>query len=183
MQKINIILPALFLASFYLQAAQETPVNAIPAPVPQQTDTVTPPDAAEATAPVTAGQEQIVRALQDDIVFERQKRQLSNELALEKLRAELQKVRGENTPAITMPAAPPPVAIPARDESSVPAPVAESAPPRVILVSQVAGISRVGVSVNGQLRFVGRNETFPANGTKYRLVPAKNNQLVAREVK
>ncbi|EBZ5135139.1 hypothetical protein EBP34_25650, partial [Salmonella enterica subsp. enterica serovar Saintpaul] len=78
MQKINIILPALFLASFYLQAAQETPVNAIPVSVPQQTGTVTPPDAAE----VTAGQEQIVRALQDDIVFERQKRQLSNELAL-----------------------------------------------------------------------------------------------------
>ncbi|EBR8436830.1 hypothetical protein DOI44_28635, partial [Salmonella enterica subsp. enterica serovar Panama] len=77
----------------------------------------------------------------------------------------------------------PPVAIPVRDESSVPAPVPQSAPPRVILVSQVAGISRVGVSVNGQLRFVGRNETFPANGKQYRLVPAKNNLLAVREVK
>ncbi|EBW3355068.1 hypothetical protein DPD80_27030, partial [Salmonella enterica subsp. enterica serovar Muenchen] len=85
----------------YLQAAPQTPVNTVPG-VPQL---------AEATAPevpVTAGQEQIVRALQDDITFERQKRQLSNELALEKLRAELQKVRGENAPAVTMPATPPP---------------------------------------------------------------------------
>ncbi|ELG3533566.1 lngG [Salmonella enterica] len=175
MQKINVFLPLFILTSFCLQAAPQTPVNTVPG-VPQPAGS-TPPD-----APVTAGQEQIVRALQDDITFERQKRQLSNELALEKLRAELQKVRGENAPAVTMPVAPPPVAIPVRDEPSVPAPAPQSAP-RVILVSQVAGISRVGVSVNGQLRFVGRNETFPANGKKYRLVPAKNNLLAVREVK
>ncbi|EBI1835102.1 lngG [Salmonella enterica subsp. enterica] len=180
MQKINIILPALFLASFYLQAAQETPVNAIPAPVPQQTGTVTPPDAAESTSPVTAGQEQIVRALQDDIVFERQKRQLSNELALEKLRAELQKVRGENTPAVTMPVAPPPVVMPAHEDSP---PVIRAPLPQVVLVSQVAGISRVGVLVNGQLQFVGRNGTFSVNGKRYHLVPEKNNKLIVREVK
>ncbi|HED0202385.1 TPA: lngG [Salmonella enterica subsp. enterica serovar Orientalis] len=118
--------------------------------------------------------------MQDDIVFERQKRQLSNELALEKLRAELQKVRGENTPAVTMPVSPPPVAIPVRDESSAHVPLA--APPSVVLVSQVAGISRVGVSVNGHLQLVGRNEKFPANGKKYELVSEKN-KLVAREVK
>lgn len=76
MQKINIILPALFLASFYLQAAQEVPAVSIP----QQATGMATPDA----PPVTAGQEQIVRALQDDIAFEQQKRQLSNELALEK---------------------------------------------------------------------------------------------------
>ncbi|ELS1935899.1 lngG [Salmonella enterica] len=176
MQKINIILPALFLASFYLQAAQETPVNAIPVSVPQQTGTVTPPDAAE----VTAGQEQIVRALQDDIVFERQKRQLSNELALEKLRAELQKVRGESTPAVTMPVAPPPVVMPVHEDSP---PVTHVPLPQVVLVSQVAGISRVGVSVNGQLQFVGRTGTFSANGKRYHLVPEKNNKLTVREVK
>ncbi|EFR6822920.1 hypothetical protein HYF16_004711 [Salmonella enterica] len=181
MQKINIILPALFLASFYLQAAQETQVNTAPAAVPQQTGTVTPPDA-EATAPVTAGQEQIVRALQDDIAFEQQKRQLSNELALEKLRAELQKVRGENAPVVTtMPVTPPPAAMPVHEDS--PKPVVQAAPPQVVLVSQVAGVSRAGVLVNGQLRFVGRHETFPANGKRYRLVPAKNNQLTVREVK
>lgn len=176
MQKINVFLPLLILTSFCLQAAPQAQVNTEPG-VSQ------PAEATMPEVPVTAGQEQIVRALQDDITFERQKRQLSNELALEKLRAELQKVRGENAPAVTMPATPPPVAIPVRDESSVPAPVPQSAPPRVILVSQVAGISRVGVSVNGQLRFVGRNETFPANGKQYRLVPAKNNLLAVREVK
>ncbi|EBI7230588.1 lngG [Salmonella enterica] len=174
MQKINIILPALFLASFYLQAAQEVPAVSIP----QQATGMATPDA----PPVTAGQEQIVRALQDDIAFEQQKRQLSNELALEKLRAELQKVRGENAPAVTsMPVAPPPVATPVHDEPV--APVSRAAPPSVVLISQVAGVSRVGVSVNGQLQFVGRHETFPANGKRYRLVPAKNNQLTVREVK
>lgn len=171
MQKINIILPALFLTSFYLQAAPETSVNNTSASTSQQ--------ATPATAPVTAGQDLIVRALQDDIVFERQKRQLSNELALEKLRAELQKVRGEGAPA--MPVTPPPVAMPIRDEPS--APVMRAEPPSVVLVSQVAGVSRVGVSVNGQIRFVDRHETFPANGKRYRLESTKNNLLVAREVK
>ncbi|EKB5404550.1 lngG [Salmonella enterica] len=173
MQKINIILPTLFLASFYLQAAQEVPAVSIP----QQATGMATPDA----PPVTAGQEQIVRALQDDIAFEQQKRQLSNELALEKLRAELQKVRGENAPAVTSMPVAPPVATPVHDEPV--APVSRAAPPSVVLISQVAGVSRVGVSVNGQLQFVGRHETFPANGKRYRLVPAKNNQLTVREVK
>ncbi|HHY6339511.1 TPA: lngG [Salmonella enterica] len=174
MQKINVFLPLLILTSFYLQAAPQSAVNTTPA-APQPAGAVTPPDTS------TAGQEQIVRALQDDIVFERQKRQLSNELALEKLRAELQKVRGENAPAVaTMPVAQP-VATPVRDESPVPVP--RAAPPSVVLVSQVAGVSRVGVSVNGQLQFVSRSEKFSANGKRYRLVPAKDNQLTVREVK
>ena len=177
MQKINIILPLLILTSFYLQAAPETAVNNTQVPVPQQAASVT-SSAAAASAPVTAGQDQIVRALQDDIVFERQKRQLSNELALEKLRAELQKVRGENKPAVMMPVAPPPVSVP-QETSSVQTPLAV---PSVVLVSQVAGVSRVGISVNGQIRFVGRQEKFNANGKKYELVTEKN-KLVVREVK
>ncbi|ECG5644061.1 lngG [Salmonella enterica subsp. enterica serovar Poona] len=170
MQKINVFLPLLILTSFYLQAA---PADTA-ATVPQPAVAAAPPDT------TTAGQEQIVSALQDNITFERQKRQLSNELALEKLRAELQKVRGENAPVVaTMPVAPP-VATPVRDESPVPR---RAVPPSVVLVSQVAGVSRVGVSVNGQLQFVSRNEKFSANGKQYRLVPAKNNQLIVREVK
>ncbi|HEC8924852.1 TPA: hypothetical protein R4D26_000902 [Salmonella enterica subsp. enterica serovar Stanley] len=183
MQKINLILTALFLTSLCLNAAAETSVSNSAAPAPQPATSVqppVPPDGTNVTAPVTVGQDQIVRALQDDIVFERQKRQLSNELALEKLRAELQKVRGESTPAVTMPVAPPPVVSTVRDEPS--APVIQSAPPSVVLVSQVAGVSRVGVSVNGQIRFVGRQEKFAANGKKYQLVSDKN-KLVAREVK
>lgn len=182
MQKINIILAALFLTSFSLKASAETLVNNTSAPVPQQADPVVQPDVPTAPAPPTVGQEQIVRALQDDITFERQKRQLSNELALEKLRAELQKVRGENAPvAVTMPVAPPPVTAPVRDDAPAPAPYV--APPSVVLVSQVAGVSRVGVSVNGQMQFVKRQGTFIANGKMYRLVPEKNNQLIVREVK
>lgn len=166
MQKINVFLPLLLLTSFYLQAA----------PGAMETAPVTQPEG-NVAAPATAGQEQIVRALQDDIVFERQKRQLSNELALEKLRAELQKVRGVSAPSVV-----PPPAMPVQVESPLP-PLPKSAPPSVVLVSQVAGISRVGISVDGEIRFVGRNETFSANGKKYRLAAAKNNMLVAREVK
>ncbi|HAG2284918.1 TPA: hypothetical protein G8W61_005328 [Salmonella enterica] len=187
MQKINLILTALFLTSFCLNAAAETPVSNAsgPAPLPATSgqppdEAAVPPGSATVTAPVTAGQDQIVRALQDDIVFERQKRQLSNELALEKLRAELQKVRGESRPAVTMPVTPPSVAMPVREEQHVSVP--QAAPPTVVLVSQVAGVSRVGISVNGQLRFVGRQEKFAANGKKYQLVSEKN-RLVAREVK
>ncbi|EBZ5135158.1 hypothetical protein EBP34_25750, partial [Salmonella enterica subsp. enterica serovar Saintpaul] len=92
------------------------------------------------------------------------------------------KVRGENAPVVTtMPVVPPPVATPVHDEPVVQ--VSRAAPPSVVLISQVAGVSRVGVSVNGQLKFVGRHETFPANGKRYQLVPAKNNQLTVREVK
>ncbi|HAK4778121.1 TPA: lngG [Salmonella enterica] len=177
MQKINVIIPLLFLTSFHLQAAVETATQSTTVSAQPQI----PPAAEVNSIPTTAGQDQIVRALQDDIVFERQKRQLSNELALEKLRAELQKVRGESTPAASMSVTPPPAVVPVHNESPVEA--SPTFPPAVVLVSQVAGVSKVGITVNGQLRFVGRNETFNANGKKYHLVPTKNNLLVAREMK
>ncbi|EBZ5135160.1 hypothetical protein EBP34_25760, partial [Salmonella enterica subsp. enterica serovar Saintpaul] len=90
------------------------------------------------------------------------------------------KVRGESTSAVTMPVAPPPVVMPVHEDSP---PVTHAPLPQVVLVSQVAGISRVGVSVNGQLQFVGRTGTFSANGKRYHLVPEKNNKLTVREVK
>lgn len=178
MQKIKFIFPLLMLSSFHLQAATDVPAAAPSAgtPVTAPTDKASSPG-----GQVSAGQDPIVRALQDDIVFEREKRQLSNELALEKLRAELQKVRGDRTPAPVMPVTPPaPMPVTHPDG---PAPAPQSAPPAVVLVSQVAGVSRVALSVNGQLLFVGRHETFVADGRKYRLVTTKNDQLVAREVK
>nr|WP_306426754.1 lngG [Providencia sp. PROV216] len=156
----------------------------VPVSVQQQTEPKMLPSetAGTATTQITVGQEQIVRALQDDIVFERQKRQLSNELALEKLRAELQKVRSDSKPVATMSVAPPPVVMPKEIPQEIPA--IQVAPPTVVLVSQIAGVSRVGVSINGQLQFVGRHETFSANGKRYRLVlEKKGNQLVAREAK
>ncbi|ENE8569043.1 hypothetical protein ABN789_005003 [Salmonella enterica] len=180
MQKINALFSLLLLASCYLQAAQEMPAHSSAAPATGgQSSSVAP----EMTAPPpTAGQDQIVRALQDDIVFEREKRQLSNELALEKLRAELQKVRGDSAPAVVMPAAPPPVTMPVEQNSGGGEPLRVT-PPSVVLVSQVAGVSRVAVSVSGQLRFISRNEVFSANGKKYHLVPSGKNQLAVREVK
>ncbi|HFW4797855.1 TPA: lngG [Salmonella enterica subsp. diarizonae serovar 60-67:z35:-] len=173
MQKINII-SVLFLTSFYLQASPEMSVKSGSVPVQPVADE-------SAITQVTAGQNQIVSALQDDIVFEREKRQLSNELALEKLRAELQKVRGEHVPVAVMPVTPPVVMTSTSGGSS--SPEVHVAAPTVVLVSQVAGISRIGVSVNGQLQFISRHETFTANGKKYQLVSTKNNKLVVREVK
>ncbi|EBS4373284.1 hypothetical protein DQD18_15055 [Salmonella enterica subsp. enterica serovar Oranienburg] len=181
MQKINALFPLLLLASCYLQAAPQmsaTPSSALPAAGVQP-----PVNAPDKTAPpATPGQDQIVRALQDDIVFEREKRQLSNELALEKLRAELLKVRGDSAPAVVMPSAPPPVAMPVEQSGGV-TETPRAVPPSVVLVSQVAGVSRVAVSVSGQLRFISRNEVFSANGKKYRLVPSGNSHLMVREVK
>ncbi|HAT1681638.1 TPA: hypothetical protein I8Y21_002302 [Klebsiella oxytoca] len=176
MQKIKYLLPLFILPSFYLQAAETVPAAGAPAAAVPDPSSVPRPAGQNA-----AGQDPIVRALQDDIVFEREKRQLSNELALEKLRAELQKVRGDSAPAPVMPVTPPPAMPVVVERSEAPAP--QVAPPAVVLVSQVAGVSRVALSVNGQLRFVGRHETFTANGKKYRLVAIKNDQLVAREVK
>lgn len=177
MQKIKYLLSLLFLSSFYLQAADTSAVTPSGGQQPPGA-----PASPATPVPLTAGQDPIVRALQDDIVFEREKRQLSNELALEKLRAELQKVRGESAPVTVMPVAPPPVAMPAEP---VVRPVTRDTvvPPSVVLVSQVAGVSRVGVSVNGQMRFIGRHETFTAGGKHYRLAAEKNGQLVVREVK
>lgn len=181
MQKINIILPVLFLTSFYLQAAPTDTASASQQTTPTEMSGKV---ATTVSAPVTAGQDQLVKSLQDDIAFERQKRQLSNELALEKLRAELQKVRGESTPTTIMPVTPPTVTqkIEKPFIPSIPQ-VRTVAPPSVVLVSQVAGVTRVGVSINGQIQLVGRHEIFSANGRKYQLEPTKNNMLVAKEVK
>lgn len=173
MQKINYLLPLLFLTSFYLQAAAETAASDGTASAEGTASDGT----AASPQTVSAGQEQIIRALQDDIAFEQQKRQLSNELALEKLRAELQKVRQERTPAPLMP-----LSAPSAAEPSEPAfPQERATAPSVVLVSRVAGVLRAGVVVNGQLRLVGRHETFEAGGKKYRLVAAKNSQLAVKE--
>lgn len=185
MQKINYLLPLLLLSSFYAQAVTGTQASGdITSAEPAAAEALAAAlndDSQQQLLPASNGQEQIVHALQDDIVFERQKRQLSNELALEKLRSELQKVRDEQRPSFrddggaTMPAQMP--------DGDNPPSVSYGAAPSVVLVSQVAGVSRVAVSVNGELRFFSPRETISANGKQYRLVPVKNGLLTVREIR
>lgn len=158
MQKITLLL---FAATFSLSSAMAQPV----------TDTEV--DATDSTEHLpSVGQEQLVRLMQADILFEREKRQLSNEVALEKLRAELKKIRSESPPALVMPAM--------AAESSAPVTVAVSRTPEVLAISKVGGVSKVAIGAGRGVILVDRNEIFDIEGKKYQLEVNSKKKLVVR---
>ncbi|EGQ0034807.1 lngG [Escherichia albertii] len=126
---------------------------------------------------VSPAQEQIVRMLEEDLNFESQRKQLSNELALEKLRLELNKLKAEQQPAVTF----------APSQSDEKAgdylPVKSGTPPVIVLVSEVAGLSRILVKDGESVKLRKPSEAFIAsNGNKYRLVSQGSNKFTLKEV-
>lgn len=176
MQKMNqyqiAVISGLLLLTFCMSARAE---DALPSSASSEVEAVKAPEGAS-EQPVAA-QEQIVRVLESDILYERERRQLMNELSLAKLRAELQKIRQDSAPVRVMPAeAPHPAA----------SPVMPSVRPSVLFISRVAGISRVAVSVGSNAPlFTRTGEVFDVNGKKYKVVSTggEKNHLHVEEIR
>ncbi|WP_370612024.1 hypothetical protein [Citrobacter meridianamericanus] len=160
MQKITLLLFAMVFSVSYAFAEMSTPTEAGEPAAPQ----------AQNTEEKSANQKQIVQLMESDMTFEREKRQLSNEVALEKLRAELKKVRSEGGPAIVMSAAP--------EAASAPAQSVRDAVPQVLATSQVGGISKIAVGTGSRVILVDRHEVFDIGGKKYHLLNNSKKQLV-----
>lgn len=126
---------------------------------------------------VSPAQEQIVRMLEEDLNFESQRKQLSNELALEKLRSELNKLKAESQPVVTF--SPPQSDEKTGEYSSV----KTGTPPVIVLVSEVAGLSRILVKDGESVRLRKPSEAFTASdGNTYRLVSQGDQRFTLKEV-
>ncbi|EOU3971295.1 TPA: lngG [Salmonella enterica] len=126
---------------------------------------------------ISPAQEQIVRMLEEDLNFESQRKQLSNELALEKLRLELNKLKAEGQPVVTF--------SPSQSDKKTEeySSVKTGTPPVIVLVSEVAGLSRILVKDGESVKLRKPSESFTAsNGNEYRLVSKGDQKFTLKEV-
>jgi len=112
----------------------------------------------------TPVQEHIIQMMQNDITFDAQKRELSNELELEKIRSEINKLKEDNEPISVEPVRAPESVQP--DVQPVET-VEAVALPKVVLVSEIAGVSRVAVSSVDGVKMVRLNEKFTQEGHQF----------------
>ena len=114
---------------------------------------------------VAPEQDHIASMMEDNFYFETEHRKLVNALALEELRSKLSKlqntsIEGEET------------------NSSRSGMTERPREPKVLLVANIAGASRVAVSVGKRVKMVRLNEIFQANGKAYRLFNGAQNGVV-----
>lgn len=140
--------------------AQAAPTTALP-PAP--------------SLPESAMQQHIQQMVEEDYVWEAKKRDVANELELEKMKSEIRKLRGEdNVQAIAQP-----VSIP----EEVSTPHFSSTSPHLLLESNIGGLSRVAVSSadGSELRYISPGERFTLDGRQYQLVRDTKSGLRIKE--
>lgn len=145
--------------------AQAAPVTDLP-PAPPLT---------APSLPESAMQQHIQKMVEEDYAWEAKKREVANELELEKMKSEIRKLRGEdNVRPMTQP-----VSIP--EESSTTQ--HSSASPHLLLESNIGGLSRVAVSSadGSALRYVSPGERFTLDGRQYQLVRDRTSGLIIKE--
>lgn len=114
-------------------------------------------------------QDEFIKIMQDNLFFEKEKRQLANEVALEKLRSELKKLRGTGTSPV----------MPTMTEAKTP--VVEVSHPYVVLVTKIGGLTRVLVSDGGNKHYLTVGEHFSAGGKSYELTTDSKGKYQVKE--
>ncbi|MFF6009674.1 hypothetical protein [Rahnella sp. R3(2024)] len=127
----------------------------------------------------TPVQEHIIQMMQNDITFDAQKRELSNELELEKIRSEINKLKEDNEPISVEP-----VRAPESVQPDVqPVETVEAVTlPKVVLVSEIAGVSRVAVSSGDGVKMVRLNEKFTQEGHQFIVSNSGRGMPTVREI-
>ncbi|HBE9115759.1 TPA: hypothetical protein KNG88_001411 [Citrobacter braakii] len=142
---------------------------------------------AEGTPPlsdVSPMQDHVVEMIEKDFNFESQYRELANQLALEKVRSELRKLRGEKKAdsATVMPMS----TASTMDDISASSPEAtsEAAPGlRPLLISEIAGQKRVAIAgADGGVKMVPLNQRFSYGGYDYIARHNKANDVTVEVV-
>ncbi|EBF4234770.1 hypothetical protein I3F86_002207 [Salmonella enterica] len=114
-------------------------------------------------------QDEFVKIMQDNLFFEKEKRQLANEVALEKLRSELKKLRGTGTSPV----------MPTMTETKAPA--VEVSHPYVVLVTKIGGLTRVLVSDGRNKHYLSVGEHFSSGGKSYVLTTEGKGKYQVKE--
>lgn len=119
-------------------------------------------------------QEHISKLMQDDVEYNEKLRELSHLVVLAKLRLEIAKIKSEASEL----SAPPPVNNGEEKSGTAEAkpPVALISPPRVLMLSQIAGVTKAAVSVGTKTIFVRIGELFAVNGKRYVVHQDKSGQ-------
>ncbi|KQN48882.1 hypothetical protein ERD95_13140 [Enterobacteriaceae bacterium ML5] len=140
-------------------------------------------DAANTTESIpTPVQEHIIQMMQNDITFDAQKRELSNELELEKIRSEINKLKEDNEPISVEPVRMPEVPEPIQAEVQRVETVQAVALPKVVLVTEIAGVSRVAVSSGDGVKMVRLNEKFTQEGHQFIVSNSGRGMPTVREI-
>ncbi|WP_313573207.1 hypothetical protein [Pseudescherichia sp.] len=149
---------ALFLSGTGLVHAAPTPAL-MPAP----------------TSDESAMQQHLQKMVEADYAWETKKRELSNELELEKMKSEIRKLRGEDK------VRPVPVSDLTPPDASSRAP--SGGFPHILLESNIGGLLRVAVgSANeNDLLYVAPGDNFTLDGRQYQLVRDKRSGLAIKE--
>ncbi|MDN5681333.1 MAG: hypothetical protein L0G81_11950 [Ewingella sp.] len=144
-----------------------------PAALSAQAENIFPPLAKpNVEIPVAAPeQDHIASMMEDNFFFETEHRKLANELALEELRSKLHKLKNAPFQDDELSSSPS-----YSQASSAQMPF--SSEPKVLLVSNIAGVQRVAVSTGKQVKMMRLNDVFHANGKAYRLFPGAPDGLV-----
>lgn len=130
----------------------------------------------------TPVQEHIIQMMQDDISYDAKKRELSNELELEKIRSEINKLKEDNEPISVEPVRAPEVAEPVQPDVQPVETVEAVALPKVVLVSEIAGVSRVAVSYDDGVKMVRLNEKFSLEGHQFIVSHSGSGMPIVREI-
>ncbi len=119
-----------------------------------------------------AVQDRLAAIVEDDYAFEKARRELANEVELEKMRSELRKLRGEDRKA------PQPVAPAASKAEPQQQSVQTIIMPHVVLEAQIGGAQRTAVTDGDTLRYVRAGEVFSMGGHNYKLAKDKKSVLL-----
>lgn len=120
---------------------------------------------------VNIQQEELIDIMKENISFEKEKRQLVNELALEKLKNELKKLRGTAIPTD----------MPVMTESTISH--TEVTHPYVVLVSQIGGLTRILVSAEGNKHYLSAGDILSSGGKEYILTMDSMGKYQVKEKK
>jgi len=125
--------------------------------------------------PESAMQQHIQQMVEEDYAWEVKKRDVANELELERMKSEIRKLRGEDN----VQARAQPVSMPEDSGTSQ----SSSGLPHVLLESNIGGLSRVAVSSadGSNLRYVSPGERFTLDGRQFQLVRDKISGLTIKE--
>jgi len=127
----------------------------------------------------SAMQQHLQRMVEEDYAWEAKKRELTNELELERMKSEIRKLRGEDK---MRPAS---QSVPVSDSTLIEADGRPSSGelPHILLESNIGGLSRVAVgSADGSdLLYVTPGDNFTLDGRQYQLVRDQRARLAIKE--
>lgn len=129
-------------------------------------------------------QEDLLDYISENVEFEKKKNKLKNQLELEKLKSEILKLKSDSNGVISDSGIDDSLSYTENtityQSSSVIDGESKRIPPKLILVSDVGGVSAFGVSVDGKIKFVKLNSEFKdISGNKYQVKKQNDKYIVS----